>query len=76
MGGDHLSYEGNVNPRKLADRAKARHSLFKRLAASVALGAPEMKHFSRSAFLLSRRAPKLHWICSQDLHQLACKLVR
>ena len=54
LGGDHLSYEGSVNPRKLADRAE-RYSLFRcALKASVALDTPEMKTF-RSAFLLSRQ---------------------
>lgn len=70
---DHLSHRGGSDPRKLADRAKARQSLFNcALASGVTLDSPEMKHFSRSAFLLARQCAEAgleDQAC--DLHQLA-----
>lgn len=75
LGGDHLSYQGSVDPCKLADRAMARQSLFRSaIAAGVALEAPEMKHFSRSAFLLSRQCAEAGLEKeASDLYQLACR---
>lgn len=75
LGADHLSYQGSVDPRKLADRARARQSLFRSaLAAGVSLDEPEMKHFSRSAFLLSRQCAEAGLEDeARDLHQLACR---
>jgi glycosyltransferase involved in cell wall biosynthesis len=53
---DNLSDRGGLDPRKLAHRARARQSLFHcALVSGVTLDSPEMKHFSRSAFLLSRQ---------------------
>lgn len=75
LGEDHLSYQGSVDPRKLADRARARQSLFRSaLAAGVALDVPEMKHFSRSAFLLSRQCAEAGLEDeARDLHHLSCR---
>jgi hypothetical protein len=56
MGDDHLSDRGHLDPRKLADRARAQESLLRSaLAAGVDRRSPEMARFSRSAFLLSRQ---------------------
>jgi hypothetical protein len=56
MGDDHLSDRGHLDPRKLADRARAQDSLLRSaLAAGVDRRGPEMARFSRSAFLLSRQ---------------------
>lgn len=56
MGDDHLSDRGHLDPRKLADRARAQDSLLRSaLAAGVDRRSPEMARFSRSAFLLSRQ---------------------
>lgn len=56
MGDDHLSDRGHLDPRKLADRARAQDSLLRSaLAAGVDRHSPEMARFSRSAFLLSRQ---------------------
>ena len=56
MGDDHLSNRGHLDPRKLADRARARESLLRSaLAAGVDRRGPEMARFARSAFLLSRQ---------------------
>jgi hypothetical protein len=52
----HLSDEGCEDPRKLSHRALAQASLFQcARAAGIANSSPEMRHFSRSAFLLSRQ---------------------
>ena len=52
----HLSDEGCEDPRKLADRAMAQDSIFRcAKAAGMSPTSPEMRHFSRSAFLLSRQ---------------------
>ncbi|KEF42971.1 MAG: hypothetical protein ER33_03635 [Cyanobium sp. CACIAM 14] len=56
MAGDHLSARGHLDPRKLADRARAQESLLRSaLAAGVDRRGPEMARFARSAFLLSRQ---------------------
>lgn len=56
MGDDHLSDRGHLDPRKLADRARAQDSLLRSaLAAGVDRRSPEMAQFSRSAFMLSRQ---------------------
>lgn len=53
---DHLSSHGSSDPRKLAHRALAQQSIFRcAIQAGVKRDAPEMKRFSRSAFLLSRQ---------------------
>jgi len=52
----HLSDEGCEDPRKLAHRALAQASLFQcARRAGVARESAEMRHFARSAFLLSRQ---------------------
>jgi hypothetical protein len=52
----HLSDEGCEDPRKLAHRALAQASLFQcARRAGVARDSAEMRHFARSAFLLSRQ---------------------
>jgi len=52
----HLSDEGCEDPRKLAHRALAQASLFQCAGrAGVARDSAEMRHFARSAFLLSRQ---------------------
>jgi hypothetical protein len=52
----HLSDEGCEDPRKLSHRALAQASLFHcARQAGVAIDAPEMRHFARAAFLLSRQ---------------------
>ncbi|WP_216901270.1 glycosyltransferase [Synechococcus sp. CCY 9618] len=56
MDEDHLSDRGHLDPRKLADRARAQASLLdSALAAGVDRHGPEMARFARSAFLLSRQ---------------------
>jgi GT2 family glycosyltransferase len=56
MGDDHLSDGGHLDPRKLADRARAQASLLQSaLAGGVDRHGPEMARFARSAFLLSRQ---------------------
>ena len=53
---EHLSAGGTVDPRKLLHRAAARQSIFiSALAAGMDIHRPEMAHFARSAFLLSRQ---------------------
>ena len=71
--GDHLSSQGSSNPRKLAHRALAQQSIFRcARRAGVALHAPEMKRFARSAFLLSRQCAEAGLECEADrLHHLA-----
>jgi len=52
----HLSSEGSSNPIKLSHRALAQQSIFRcARQVGVSLDSPEMKRFSRSAFLLSRQ---------------------
>ena len=52
----HLSDEGCEDPRKLSHRALAQASLFQcAREAGVTLDSPEMRHFARAAFLLSRQ---------------------
>jgi len=71
----HLSDEGCEDPRKLSHRALAQASIFDcARAAGIADSSPEMRHFSRSAFLLSRQCglagiPET----SRSLFQLALK---
>ncbi len=56
MGEGHLSDRGSLDPRKLADRARAQESLLQSaLAAGVGGDSPEMARFARSAFLLCRQ---------------------
>ena len=57
--GGHLSDRGCEDPRKLSHRALAQASLFRcARKAGVSLGAPEMRHFARAAFLLSRQSAR------------------
>lgn len=54
--GGHLSDQGCEDPRKLSHRALAQASLFRcARQAGVSLDAPEMRHFARAAFQLSRQ---------------------
>lgn len=54
--GGHLSDQGCEDPRKLSHRALAQASLFRcARQAGVGLEAPEMRHFARAAFHLSRQ---------------------
>ena len=47
---------GWSNPKKLQDRAKAREMIFSHaLKAGISLRTPEMHHFAREVFLLSRQ---------------------
>ena len=56
IGDEHLSDRGHLDPRKLADRARAQESLLgSALAAGVDTDGPEMARFCRSVFLLSRQ---------------------
>lgn len=73
LASSHLSDAGCEDPRKLADRARARASIFgSARAAGVPLGAPEMRHFARSAFLLCRQCGLAGVAdASADLHRLA-----
>lgn len=53
---DHLSDTGCEDPRKLAHRALAQASIFRcARQAGIANDTPEMRHFARAAFLLSRQ---------------------
>ncbi|MFM9088718.1 MAG: glycosyltransferase family 2 protein [Cyanobium sp.] len=55
--GGHLSDRGCEDPRKLTHRALAQASLFRcARQAGVSLNSPEMRHFARAAFLLSRQS--------------------
>lgn len=58
--GERLSRDGNIDPAKLCDRAKARQMIYRH---AVRFGiddrAPEMQHFARDVFLLSRQAGAL-----------------
>jgi hypothetical protein len=55
-GGDRLCLDGSSDPAKLRDRAQA-HGLILGHAreAGIAPGAPEMRHFAKELFLLSRQ---------------------
>lgn len=56
LASEHLSAGGTEDPRKLLDRAAARQSIFlSAIAAGIDTSKPEMAHFARSAFLLSRQ---------------------
>ena len=56
LASEHLSTGGTDDPRKLLHRAAARQSIFlSAIAAGVDTRKPEMAHFARSAFLLSRQ---------------------
>jgi hypothetical protein len=56
LASEHLSTGGTEDPRKLLDRASARQSIFQSaIAAGMDRRKPEMAHFARSAFLLSRQ---------------------
>jgi hypothetical protein len=56
LASEHLSTGGTEDPRKLLDRASARQSIFlSAIAAGMDRRMPEMAHFARSAFLLSRQ---------------------
>lgn len=53
---DHLSAQGSSDPIKLSHRALARQSIFEcARQCGMVPGDPEMRRFSRSAFLLSRQ---------------------
>lgn len=71
--GGHLSDQGCEDPRKLSHRALAQASLFRcAKQAGVRLDAPEMRHFARSAFLLSRQCALAGLpSASRSLYQLA-----
>jgi glycosyltransferase involved in cell wall biosynthesis len=70
---EHLSTGGTEDPRKLLDRAKARQSIYlSALAAGIDTRKPEMAHFARSAFLLSRQCGLAGLdVASKDLFVLA-----
>jgi len=54
--GDRLSRAGTSDPRKLRDIAKARHLIYQHaVSAGLSCNVPEMRHFSRELFLLSRQ---------------------
>ena len=54
--GVRLSHGGSTDPLKLADRAKAHAAILGHArAAGIATTSPEMQHFSRELFLLSRQ---------------------
>lgn len=71
--GGHLSDDGCEDPRKLTHRALAQASLYHcARRAGISARAPEMRHFARAAFLLSRQCglagvPE----ASRDLYLLA-----
>jgi hypothetical protein len=78
LSSEHLSAKGSTDARKLADRAKARYSIFaSALKAGVPANAPEMKRFAQCAFLLARQSA-LVGACSvaQHFDQLAFKASR
>ena len=58
--GERLSRNGNIDPVKMRDRAKARQMIYRH---AVRFGiddrTPEMQHFARDVFLLSRQAGAL-----------------
>ena len=59
LAGDHLSDQGCEDPLKLSHRALAQASLFRSAReAGVSLDSPEMRHFARAAFLLSRQCAR------------------
>ena len=59
LAGDHLSDKGCEDPLKLSHRALAQASLFRcARQAGVSLHTPEMRHFARAAFLLSRQCAR------------------
>jgi hypothetical protein len=54
--GKRLSEGGSSDPFKLADRAKAHEAILRHArAAGIPLRSPEMEHFARELFLLSRQ---------------------
>lgn len=54
--GRHLCDQGSTDPRKLHDRAKAHELILEHaLAAGIGLDEPDMRHFARELFLLSRQ---------------------
>lgn len=54
--GERLSQDGSTEPLKLADRAKAHEAILKHARATgISLTSPEMQHFARALFLLSRQ---------------------
>jgi len=53
---NRLSESGGLDPHKLSSRAKAHEMVYiHAIAAGMASSSPEMQHFSRSLFLLSRQ---------------------
>jgi hypothetical protein len=70
---EHLSTGGTEDPRKLLDRAAARQSIYlSAIAAGMDTRKPEMAHFARSAFMLSRQCGLAGLeIASKDLFALA-----
>lgn len=73
MGGEHLSEKGCEDPKKLADRAEAKASIYRSAqVAGVDIESYEMRHFARSAFLLSRQCGLANVpIASRNLFLLA-----
>ena len=54
--GERLSDGGSSDPLKLADRAKAHEAILRHARiAGISLTSPEMQHFARELFLLSRQ---------------------
>lgn len=52
----HLSYQSNTDPRKLSHRARAQELILQHArVAGVRSDLPEMQHFARALFLLSRQ---------------------
>jgi hypothetical protein len=75
LSGGNLSDNGCEDPLKLSHRALAQASLFRcARQAGVSLAAPEMRHFARAAFLLSRQCALAGMpSVSASLYDLACK---
>jgi glycosyltransferase involved in cell wall biosynthesis len=54
--GERLSRHGSADPGKLKDRARAHLLIYRHaVAAGIARATPEMRHFARELFLLSRQ---------------------
>jgi hypothetical protein len=72
---DNLSAGGCKDPRKLLHRAKAQSEIYRcACQAGVPSECSEMRHFSRSAFLLSRQCGLAGLpVASRDLFLLACR---
>lgn len=60
QGDDHLSKDGFTDPKKMRDRIKAKHNIYKSaLAASMSHSSREMYLFSRECFLLARQSAEI-----------------